>query len=80
MGALLALANETRTHRASAGKRGGVPRIVEKETAFFFGIKGWYNAGQLETTAGAFWFFAGFLVGRQIAPGCLVLDNCNDRS
>jgi hypothetical protein len=76
----LALANETRTHRTSAGKRGGVPRIVENEQAFVFGIKGWCSAGQLETAAGAFWFFMGFLVGRRIKLGIFVLDNLNGRS
>ena len=80
MGALLALANETRTHRASAGKRGSVPRIVENEQAFFFGIKGWRSAGQLEAAARVFWFFTEFLVGKQIALGCLALDDCNYRS
>ena len=80
MGALLALANETRTHRTSVRKRGGVPRIVENEQAFFFGIKGWRSAGQLEAVARALLFFTGFLVGRQITLESLVLVNFNGRS
>ena len=63
-GHCLALANETRAYRTSAWKRRGVHGIVENEHAFFFGIKGWYSAGQLEAAARAFWFFTGFLVGR----------------
>ena len=76
----MALADETRTHRTSARKRGGVPRIVENEQAFFFGIKGCRRAGQLEATAMASWFLTGFLVGRRITLGSLVLNNCNGRS